>query len=207
MGKKTDAFAVCFILLFVAGFALLTVNDIGLLENHQASAELEEYAVMLEPLKSTLDQVNLKLDTLESDTLVELEKLRLEIDDMKTFELQEESQIQSVPITPVVETTVVEPTEIIQNENSNFIINLDKEEYLPGDMIKVSGIADPNTPLTAKLTNPNNKNEFYANSSTANDGSFTLIFILSSESESGLWSVSVQQNGVQKASSFSVLAQ
>ena len=201
MGKKTDAFAVCFILLFVAGFALLTVNDIGLLENQQASAELEEYSIMLAPLKSTLDEVNLKLDTLESDTIVELEKLRLEIDQLKTLEFEEQTQIESVPITPVVEST-----EIIQNENSNFFINLDKEEYLPGDMIKVSGTADPNTPLSAKLTNPDNKNEFYANSSTANDGSFTLIFILNSESESGTWSVSVQQNGVQKTSSFSVLA-
>ena len=201
MGKKTDIFAVSFILFFVGGFALLTVNDIGLLENQQASAEMEEYAAMLAPLKSTLDEVNQKLDTLETDTIIELEKLRLEIDDMKTFELQEQNQIQSVPTTPVVEST-----EIIQNENLNFIINLDKEEYLPGDMIKVSGIAIPNTPLSAKLTNPNDKHEFYANSNTANDGSFTLIFILNSESESGIWNVSVQQNGVQKIASFQVLA-
>ena len=58
MGKKTDIFAVSFILFFVAGFAALTVNDIGLLENQQASAELAEYAVMLEPLKLTLPTVN-----------------------------------------------------------------------------------------------------------------------------------------------------
>jgi type II secretory pathway pseudopilin PulG len=202
MGKKTDIFAVSFILFFVAGFTALTINDIGLLENQQASAELEEYAIMLEPLKSTLDEVNQKLDTLESDTVVELEKLREEIDAVKTLELEGQNQVLSNSNTPVIEST-----EIIQNENSNFIINLDKEEYLPGDMIQVSGIANSNTPLSAKLTNPNDKHEFYANSNTANDGSYTLIFILNSDAESGIWNVSVQQNGVQRIVSFPVLAQ
>lgn len=202
MGKKTDIFAVSFILFFVAGFAALTINDVGLLENQQASAELDEYAVMLEPLQSTLDEVNLKLDTLETDTVVELEKLREEIDAVKALEKQDQNQILSKLDTPVVT-----PTEIIQTENSNFIVNLDKEEYLPGDIIQVSGIADANTSLSATLTNENNNQKFFANSNTVNDGSYTLIFILSSDAEPGNWNISIQQKDVQQSTSFKVLAQ
>jgi len=202
MGKKTDIFAVSFILFFVAGFAALTINDIGILENEQTSAEIKEYAEMLEPLKLTLDEVNEKLDTLESDTVVELEKLRGEINAVKTAEAQEQNLVVSNTSTPVIE-----PTEIIQTDNSNFIVNLDKEEYLPGDMIKVSGAAYPNTSLSAKLISENNKHQFFANTNTATDGSYTLIFILSSDAESGNWNVSVQQKDLQQSVSFNVLSE
>ena len=199
MGKKTDIFAVSFILFFVAGFAALTVSDTGILEQHQASAELEEYAVMIEPIQSTLDEVNQKLDTLESDTMIELQKLQAEIESIKIMEAEEENLIEQP-----TETTNENESEIIETENSSLVVHLDKEEYLPGDMIKVTGTAQENASLSAKLINPENEILFSVNSNAGNDGSYTIIFMLDSEIETGAWNVVVQHIDAKETVPFTV---
>ena len=81
--------------------------------------------------------------------------------------------------------------------------SLDKEEYKPGDLIKVTGTALASTPITAELTSPDIEKST-ANSSTSSDGTYTLIFILDSDAKQGNWKIKVTQEELVQTVTFEV---
>ncbi|MFB5597448.1 MAG: hypothetical protein ACE5RJ_00300 [Nitrosopumilaceae archaeon] len=80
---------------------------------------------------------------------------------------------------------------------------LDKEEYKPGDLIKVTGNGLASTPILAELTSPDNEKST-ANASTASDGTYTLIFILDSDAKQGNWKIKVTQEDLVQTVTFEV---
>lgn len=80
--------------------------------------------------------------------------------------------------------------------SSAFTAQLDKSAYDPGDLIRITGTAQPSSEVTAVLTSPSQST--YSSSTNANsDGSYTLIFPTTSFQE-GNWTVNVDNLGQSK---------
>jgi len=87
---------------------------------------------------------------------------------------------------------------------SGLSIILEKPSYNPGDTILVTGFAEANKPLTAELISPDSKTATaYSNSSS--DNTYTLIFILDEEAESGNWVLKVIQGDQDETLTFTVI--
>jgi len=80
---------------------------------------------------------------------------------------------------------------------------LDKKEYKSGETVKVSGYGIASKSIIAELTDPDNEKSS-ANSGTANDGSYTLIFILDSDAKQGNWKIKVTQEEIVQSVTFEV---
>jgi len=80
---------------------------------------------------------------------------------------------------------------------------LDKEEYKSGELIKVTGYGIASKSIIAELTDPDNA-KYTANSGTASDGSYTLIFILDSDAKQGNWKIKVTQEELVQTVTFKV---
>ena len=70
------------ITLFVAGFAAFAIYDLDGV-SPLASAELKDYTKEFESIQASLNQVNQKLEDLESDTIQELQKIRVQLEEVR----------------------------------------------------------------------------------------------------------------------------
>lgn len=90
-----------------------------------------------------------------------------------------------------------------EKSSSGLTISLDKETYKPGEIIWVTGIGEPNTSVLLKMVGPDSKEQM-ANSSTADDGSFSPVFILADDAKSGDWTITAIQDDNEVKISFKV---
>ncbi|GEM_PF-1212269 len=90
------------------------------------------------------------------------------------------------------------------SSNSNtFTAQTDKTSYHQGDLIRITGTAQPSTTITAVLTSPSQST--YSSSTTANsDGTYTIIFATSSSYTTGNWNVNVSNLGQSKIIYFTI---
>lgn len=84
-----------------------------------------------------------------------------------------------------------------------FTAQTDKASYQPGDLIQVSGTAQPSSTVTAVMTSPSQGT--YSTSTTANsDGTYTMIFSTSTSYQAGNWNISVSNLGQSKTMYFTM---
>jgi len=110
MEKEMAILGVSVITLFVAGFAAFAIYD---LDGVSASAELKDYTTEFESIQTSLNQVNQKLEDLESDTIQELQKIKVQL---------EEVRAKTSPATPI-------------DKPVPFSISIDKAIYAKEDTI------------------------------------------------------------------------
>jgi len=274
MAKETMILVVSVLTLFVAAFAAYTITDLEINSSPQtASAEFLDYTDEFQAIQSTLQEVTEKLDTLESETVKELEIIKTELEKVKliTSETQQEVietaifgialdkssylkgdtiKITAQNILPQKSMTIqllssfnevitskttfsdstghlvyilqlpafispgdykiqatsetgidtmfitisdgTAPEKPTTSTKTSITVILDKKEYKPGELIKVTGYGIASKPVIAELTSPNDE-KFTANAGTASDGSYTLIFILDSDAKQGNWKIKVTQ--------------
>lgn len=71
-----------------------------------------------------------------------------------------------------------------------FTAQTDKTSYNQGDVVQVSGIAQPNTSVNAVMSSPSGSTS--SSSATTNSaGSYTISFVTSSSYQTGTWSITV----------------
>ena len=110
MEKEMAILGVSVITLFVAGFAAFAIYD---LEGVSASAELKDYTTEFESIQTSLNQVNQKLEDLESDTVQELQKIKTQLDEVRA---------KTSPAVPI-------------DNSQPFSISIDKAIYAKEDTI------------------------------------------------------------------------
>ena len=97
MTKEMVILAVSVITLFVAGFAAYTVYDLDKPSSQLAIAEIKDYTTEFESIQSAINQVNDKLEKLETDTMKELDKIKVELEEVKSFTPEQEVVDTSTP--------------------------------------------------------------------------------------------------------------
>lgn len=84
-----------------------------------------------------------------------------------------------------------------------FTAKTDKTSYNQGESVQVYGIVQPNTSVSAVMTNPSGST--YSSSTTANSaGSYTMSFSTLSSYQTGTWTVSVSNSGQSKTLYFTL---
>jgi hypothetical protein len=113
MAKEAAILGVSILTLFVAGFAAYSIYD----SNGVSSAEaaVKDYTGEFESIQTALSEVNQKLEDLESDTIKELQKIKVELEEVKAIGFGNE----------VIDTS------------SPFSISLDKTTYPKSGVITV----------------------------------------------------------------------
>jgi len=285
MAKETMILVVSVLTLFVAAFAAYTITDLEVNSSPQtASAEFLDYTDEFQAIQSALQEVSEKLETLESDTVKELEIIKTELEQIKsiTSETQQDvietaifgialdksSYLKGDTIKITAQNILPQKSMTIQLLSSfNEVITsktgfsdstghlvyifqlpkfispgeykirattetgtdtmfitisdgtapqepttptvasitaiLDKKEYKSGEIIRLAGYGIASKSIIAELTSPNDE-KFTANSGTASDGSYTLIFILDSDAKQGNWKIKVTQEELVQTVTFKV---
>jgi len=156
MTKETMILAVSVLTLFVAAFAAYTIADLEVNSSPQtASAEFLDYTDEFQAIQSTLQEVSEKLETLESDTVKELEIIKTELEQIKsiTFKTQQD----------VIEKAVFE-------------ITLDKSSFLKGDTIIITAQNIlPQKSMTIQLLS--SFNELITSKTVFSDSTGKLVYI------------------------------
>jgi hypothetical protein len=282
MEKEMAILGVSVITLFVAGFAAFAIYDLDGV-SPLASAELKDYTKEFESIQASLNQVNQKLEDLESDTVQELKKIKVQLEEVRAktspavsidtptpFSISIDKAIYAREDTIIVRAHNVLPqkamtiqllssfneliTTVTARSDSTAKLNyafqipsfvtsgdysikattsdgnadimffkisddiitipdkpsiegltvvLDNSVYKSGEMIKVTGFGKASTPITAEITNPDQKIST-AHSSTSSDGTYTLIFILDSDAKTGNWKLKVVHGEHEELLSFTV---
>jgi len=114
MGKELAILTISFVTLIVAGYAAYTVAGIGNAGTPTAAAAVNDYTEEFESIQSKLNQVTLKLEQLESDTMTKLQQIKSDLDEFKKLQ-----------------------TETIKSDTNQFGIVLDKTIYTNGDKITI----------------------------------------------------------------------
>lgn len=287
MAKETMILAVSVLTLIVAAFAAYTITDLEANSSPQtASAEFLDYTNEFQSIQSTLQEVAEKLDTLESETVKELEIIKTELEKVKSITSETQQDVIETPTSfgislnkatylkgdaIVVSSQSVLPQKLVKikllssfneliisknafsDSTGGFVFTfpipefvspgeykiqatsetgidtmfitisdgtapkepittstatsitaiLDKKEYKPGEIVKVSGYGIASKPVIAELTSPNDE-KFTANVGTASDGSYTLIFILDSKAKQGNWQMKITQEELVKTVTLKV---
>ena len=108
---------------------------------------------------------------------------------------------QSISISDsIVQTSDSQPTVVTQA----FSVNLDKESYKPGEIIRVSGFGEATESVSLKVKDPDG-NITSAHSSSAFDGAYTMIYILSSDAENGDWNMTIKIADAEESLAFQVV--
>ena len=115
MAKEMAILGVSIITLFVAGFVAYSIYDSDGVPSNSASAAVKDYTGEFESIQNSLTEVNQKLATLESDTIKELQKIKVELEEVKAKGVDGEVIDTSTP----------------------FSISLDKTTYPKGGVITV----------------------------------------------------------------------
>jgi uncharacterized protein YoxC len=71
-----------------------------------------------------------------------------------------------------------------------FTTHTDKSVYQTGDLIEVSGIAQPNSAVSAVMTSPSGKT-FTSGATAGSDGTYTIFFSSALSYEAGTWYINV----------------
>jgi len=158
MAKETMILVVSVLTLFVAAFAAYTITDLEVNSSPQtASAEFLDYTDEFQAIQSTLQEVTEKLETLESDTVRELEIIKTELEQIKL-------------ITSKTQQDVIETS-------TPFGISLNKLTYLKGDAIVVSSQSVlPQKPVTIQLLSSFNELITSKNTFSDSTGGFAFTF-------------------------------
>ena len=82
-------------------------------------------------------------------------------------------------------------------------VELEKDEFEPGEMIKVTGVGKAGKSIGAELSSPTSE-IFSAHSSTTSDGTYVLIFVLPSDAQHGNWNLKVTLGSNVEKISFRV---
>jgi len=107
---------------------------------------------------------------------------------------------QSISISDsIVQTSDSQPTVVAQA----FSVNLDKENYKPGEIIRISGFGEATESVSLKVKDPDG-NITSAHSSSAFDGGYTMIYILSSDAENGDWKMTIKMADAEESIAFQV---
>jgi len=114
MGKELAILTISFVTLIVAGYAAYTVSGMGNAGALIAAATVNDYTEEFESIQSKLNQVTLKLEQLESDTVPELQQIKSDLDEFKKLQ-----------------------TETIKSATNQFGIVLDNTIYTNGDKITI----------------------------------------------------------------------
>jgi len=114
MGKELAILTISFVTLIVAGYAAYTVSGMGNAGAPTAAAAVNDYTEEFESIQSKLNQVTLKLEQLESDTITELQQIKSDLNEFKKLQ-----------------------TETIKSATSQFRIVLDNAIYTNGDKITI----------------------------------------------------------------------
>ena len=83
MAKEAAILGVSIITLFVAGFAAYSIYDSDGVSSNSAAAVVKDYTGEFESIQTSLSEVNQKLEDLESDTIKELQKIKVELEEVK----------------------------------------------------------------------------------------------------------------------------
>ena len=111
-----------------------------------------------------------------------------------------QTTFQSLSISDsIVQTSDSQPTVVTQA----FSVNLDKESYKPGEIIRVSGFGEATESVSLKVKDPDG-NITSAHSSSAFDGAYTMIYILSSDAENGDWNMTIKIANAEESIAFQV---
>jgi len=84
------------------------------------------------------------------------------------------------------------PAEPEKKQVSQLTYTLNKEKYKAGDIIRVTGVGLPSTPIKAELIDPDNT-RLSANSSASSDGDYTIVFLLDLDAVAGKWILKITQ--------------
>ena len=286
MAKETAILLVGIMTLALVGYAGYGFYTDTIPLSKSATAQVTDYTTELQSIQTSLSQINAKLETLESDTMKELEQIKLELAQVKTtelttpepsiFEITTNNSIYSkggqIQITGqgadaqrpiklemfssfgelITSKTaysdsmgnlayVFEVPTYIQTGNysikatsngkvdsesisitSNVILNnsesstsiityagltmiLDKNEYSPGDIVRISGTGQVSMSVDLKVTDPD-ATVTASHSSTNSKGAYTLIYILPSDAKTGNWKMIVSQDSEEESITLKVLA-
>jgi hypothetical protein len=156
MAKETMILTVSILTLFIAAFAAYSISGLELTSSPQtATAEIIDYTDEFQAIQSTLQEVSQKLETLESDTVKELEIIRIELENVKSITSETKQDV----------ITTSDP----------FSITLNKSTYLKGDAIVVSSHNIlPQKSVTIQLLS--SFNELITSKNAFSDSSGGLIF-------------------------------
>ncbi len=156
MAKETMILAVSVLTLFVAAFAAYSISGLEITSSPQtATAEIIDYTDEFQAIQSTLLEVTQKLETLETDTVKELEIIKTELENVKSITSETKQEI--------VETS--EP----------FSITLNKSTYQKGEAIVVSSHnALAQKPVTVQLVS--SFNELITSKNTFSDSTGGFVF-------------------------------
>ena len=274
MMLTVSMFTVSILALLVAGYAVISGNNI-----QTPTVEINNNSNELKAMQATIDQLTTKIETLEADTVNELETIKIEFEqavetanseiaqfgislDQSAYSIgdsiivtadnigaQIPVQIEllsysgevianSIPYSDaagklvhsiklpsfiqegtyeiqatshdrtVVKSITVSDSDLQTLEESSTIpagltVNLNKETYKPGEIIKVSGTGQPSQSVSLKVTDPYG-DLTSAHSSSSSDGSITMVYILPSDADDGNWKIAIKLNDKEETLTFQV---
>ncbi len=115
------------------------------------------------------------------------------------IQLVSDQQTQSQPITIGPPST----SQTTSTSSSSFTAQTDKSVYQRGDLVQVTGTGTAGTSVNAIMTSPSGKT--YASTVTIQgDGSYVMIFSITSSDEVGQWNITVTNLGQTKTLSINV---
>jgi len=279
MAKKMWIFAVgmfgvSILALLVAGYAVISGNNL-----QTPTVEINNNSNELKAMQATIDQLTAKIETLEADTINELETIKTEFvqavetanseislfgisldqsvysigDSIKvtadnmgaqipvqiellshsgeviassipysdamgnlvhsiklpsfiqegTYEIQATSNDRTVVKSITVSDSDSQTLEESSIVPASLTVNLDKETYKPGEIIRVSGNGQASQSISLKVTDPGG-DLTSAHSSSSTDGSITMIYILPSDADDGDWKMAIKLNDREETLTFQV---
>lgn len=183
MAKEVAILTVSVVALMLVGFAAYEIYNYEIPTSQPAEAEVKYYAVEFESIQTALSQVNKKLETLESDTMKELQQIKAELEQVKA----------------TTEQTTLEP--------SIFGITTDKSIYSKGSQIQITGQgAEAQRPV--KLDLFSSFDELITSKTAYSDstGKLAYVFELPSYIQTGDYSIKATHNGKVDTESISITA-
>ena len=120
-----------------------------------------------------------------------------------TYEIQATSNDRTVVKSITVSDSDSQTLEESSTIPAALTVNLDKETYKPGEIIRVSGNGQASQSVSLKVTDPDG--DFTsAHSSSSTDGSITMIYILPSDADDGDWKMAIKLNDREETLTFQV---
>jgi len=120
-----------------------------------------------------------------------------------TYEIQATSNDRTVVKSITVSDSDLQTLEESSTIPAGLTVNLDKETYKPGEIIRISGTGQPSQSVSLKITDPDGSLTS-AHSSSSSDGSITMVYILSSDADDGNWKMIIKLNDKKETLTFQV---
>ncbi len=120
-----------------------------------------------------------------------------------TYEIQATSNDRTVVKSITVSDSDLQTLEESSTIPAGLTVNLDKQTYKPGEIVKVSGTGQPSQSVSLKITDPDGSLTS-AHSSSSSDGSITMVYILPSDADDGNWKMTIKLNDKKETLTFQV---